>query len=99
MCTKAGGLSAAGASPCRAAAGCMGRREQQEAHRNEQPGGWMDLTAQTATGKQATHHEFLPLRLRQATSPDYLFWHMLATCARARALFFDGENSLGLNWN
>ena len=63
----------------------------------------MDLTAQIATGKQATHHEFLPLRLRRAsytrTSPDYLFWHMLATCARARALFFDGENSLGLNWN
>ena len=89
MCTKAGGLSAAGASPCRAAAGCMGRREQQEAHWNKQPGGWMDLTAQTATGKQATHHEFLPLRLRRAsytrTSPDYLFWHMLATCARARA--------------
>jgi len=95
MCTKAGGLSAAGASPvpCR-----RGMHAAQGTTRSpqEQTTGWMDmdLTARTTTGKQA-HHEFLLPLLPPRASSYTLFWHMLATCAR----FFDGENSLGLNWN
>jgi len=85
-CASKLGRAAADALLCRAAVGCMQRREQ-EAHRNEQHGR-VDLTVQTATGKQAAHHElcFFSTGVVYSYVPQLrvLAYYSL-TCACARA--------------